>query len=206
MRRLPIMLSSVALAVAVLGVTPFGQAAGHAVQLALFAEDSAKVSGFAASPRPRPNTLLALDAKAMFPASLIPASTKRANQLFLLRTLGAIVRSNGALVRSFPAGAVTSTRLASGRYRITFNRNVTNCLQLATIRTFLVGEDEPSAEHIRVAVTASPNAILVATTKSDPAFLLQQLPPPIHTVAVARPAAFADAGFNVAVFCSLFPF
>jgi|SRR5919204_3040475 hypothetical protein len=204
-QRLPIILSSAALAVAVLGATPFGHAAGRAAQGALFAEDAGRVNGLEASSTPRPNSLLALDAKARFPASVIPASAKRANQLFLT-TLGAIVRSNGTLVRSFPLGAVTSTRLGVGRYRITFNRNVTNCLQLATIRTFLLGEDEPTAEHIHVAVTGNPNAILVEATASQPTFLLEGLPAPPHVVDVAKPAAAADTGFNVAVFCPLFPF
>jgi hypothetical protein len=203
--RMPIIVSAAALVVAVLGVTPFGQAAGQAVQHAVFAEDAANVNGLEASSTPRPNALLALDAKAKFPASVIPTPAKRTTQFFL-QTLGAIVRSDGTIVRSFPAGAVTSTRLATGRYRITFNRNVRDCLQLATIRTFLIGEDEPIAEHIHVAVTANPNAILVEMTSSGQAFLVESLPAPVHTVTVATPAGPANSGFNVAVLCSLFPF
>jgi len=199
--RIPIIVSAAALVVAVLGVTPFGQAAGRAVQHTVFAEDAAKVNGLEASSTPRPNALLALDAKAKFPASVIPGSATRTSQFFL-RTLGAIVRSDGTLIRSIPIGAVTSTRLATGRYRITFNTNVRNCLQLATIRTFLIGEDEPIAEHIHVAVTANPNAILVEMTSSGSRVLTTLPSAPI----VATPAGPANSGFNVAAFCPLFPF
>jgi hypothetical protein len=188
-RSLPIIVSTAALVVAVLGATPFGQAAGRAVQRAAFAENAAKVNGFEASSTPRPNALLALDAKAKVPASVIPMSAKRTGQFFF-RTLGAIVLSNGTLVRSFPAGAATSTRLSEGRYRVAFNANVRNCLQIATIRIF-GSVEEPIGEHINVAPNASPNAIIVHTLKEPSGTSL---------------AVGSDSGFNIAVFCPLFPF
>jgi hypothetical protein len=158
----------------------------------------------------RPNTLRSLDPSATFPASVLPpssvgtpASAARANQFFFI-TLGAIVRFDGTVVRAFPTGGVAVTRLGLGRYRIMFNRNVRQCLQLATIRTFLVGQDEPSAEYIHVAVADSnPNTILVETQRRRAEFILDPGPPP-RSVAVAGQRTPADSGFNIAVFCPFF--
>jgi hypothetical protein len=114
------------------------------------------------------------------------------------------VRFDGTVVRAYPSGGVAVTRLGPGRYRIMFNRNVRQCLQLATIRTFLVGQDEPTAEYIHVAVADSnPNTILVETQRRPPEFIL--VPgPPSRSVTVAGGLTAADSGFNVAVFCPFF--
>ncbi len=189
MRRHPLIAIPIAaLAVALLVFASFGDSSGLA----------------------RPNTLRSLDPSATFPASVLPpssvgtpAAAARANQFFFA-TLGAIVRFDGTVVRAYPSGGVAVTRLGLGRYRITFNRNVRQCLQLATIRTFLVGEDEPSAEYIHVAVADSnPNTILVVTQRRPVEFIVSPGPPP-RSVAVAGQRTLADSGFNIAVFCPFF--
>ena len=183
MRRHPsIAILIAALVVTVLGFAGFGDAsrsAGHQVL---------------------PNSA----ADVLSPSSLgAPASTARANQ-FLFVTLGAIVRFDGTVVRTYPSAGVAVARVGLGRYRITFNRNVRQCLQLATIRTFLVGEDEPSAEYIHVAVADSnPNTILVRTGRRPVDFIVVPGPPP-RSVSVAGQITAADSGFNIGVFCPFF--
>jgi len=76
-KRLPTVLATAALAVALLGWTPIGEAAQQAavqwVKKALYAKNAGKVNGIKASTTPQPNKLLALDAAGMFPASVLPA-------------------------------------------------------------------------------------------------------------------------------------
>jgi hypothetical protein len=66
-QRLPILLSASALAVAVLGATPLGHAAGSVVAKALFAVNAGKVNGIKASRKPKAKQLLALGKDAKFP-------------------------------------------------------------------------------------------------------------------------------------------
>lgn len=73
-QKLPLVLSLTALAVAVFGATPLGQAAGGVVRRALFANNAGKVNGIRASRRPQANQLLALGPDAKFPSSAIPSS------------------------------------------------------------------------------------------------------------------------------------
>jgi hypothetical protein len=61
-----------ALAVAVLGETPVGHAAGGAVKLALFAKSAGSVNGIKASKTPKPGQLLALGKDGKFPTSIVP--------------------------------------------------------------------------------------------------------------------------------------
>src|SRR6266568_3424761 len=76
-RRLPIVLATTALAVAVLGSTSVGGAVGSAVspfathaQRADFAKNAGAVSGIKASKRPRAGFLLPLGKNGKFPASV----------------------------------------------------------------------------------------------------------------------------------------
>ena len=69
--RLPVALSVAALVVAVLGVTPLGEAARKTVRVALFARNAGMVNGIKASRRPVPGRLLALDRTGRFPASVL---------------------------------------------------------------------------------------------------------------------------------------
>lgn len=73
--RLPIVLSTTALVVAVLGVTPLGEAAvkiANVVPRAMFANNSAKVDGLSASRTPKAGQLIALGKNGQFPGSVIP--------------------------------------------------------------------------------------------------------------------------------------
>lgn len=71
-KRLPLVLSLVALAVALLGWTPAGEAAQSWVKQALYAKNAGKVNGIRASKTPVPGRLLALDLAGQFPASVLP--------------------------------------------------------------------------------------------------------------------------------------
>jgi Collagen triple helix repeat (20 copies) len=70
--RLATGLSAAALAVAVLGITPLGEAAVGTVRSALFAQNAAKVNGIEASRRPTPGRLVPLNARGKFPATVVP--------------------------------------------------------------------------------------------------------------------------------------
>jgi hypothetical protein len=69
-RKLPLVLSATALAVALLGSTPLGAAAKKAVPLALFANNSDRVDGFHAAKIPRPGYLVPLGPNGKFPAAV----------------------------------------------------------------------------------------------------------------------------------------
>ena len=70
--RLPLLIASLALVVALIG-TPFVQAAASAVGRALFANNAGAVNGIKASKTPKPGQLLALDRTGKLPASVVPA-------------------------------------------------------------------------------------------------------------------------------------
>ena len=70
--RLATALSAGALVVAVLGVTPLGEAAVSTVRTALFAQNAGKVNGIQASRRPMPGRLVPLNARGKFPAGVVP--------------------------------------------------------------------------------------------------------------------------------------
>lgn len=70
--RLPLVLSAIALAVALLGS---GALEGVAQTVVDFARNAHRVDGIHASRTPRANRLLALDANAKFPAAAIPGRT-----------------------------------------------------------------------------------------------------------------------------------
>jgi collagen triple helix repeat protein len=74
-QRLPVVLSAAALVVAVLSATPNG-IAGSAVRVALFAKNAAKVSGIAASKKPKAGKLLPLGKNGKFPASVLPVKVQ----------------------------------------------------------------------------------------------------------------------------------
>ena len=72
LNRISTTLAATALIVAVLGITPLGQAAANAVRVAVFAQNAGKVGNIKASRTPVPGQLLPLDAKGRFPASVFP--------------------------------------------------------------------------------------------------------------------------------------
>lgn len=73
-KRLPLVLSATALAVALFGSTPLGEAAREAIpplaKKANFAANAGAVNGIRASRTPRPNQLVPLGPDAHFPASV----------------------------------------------------------------------------------------------------------------------------------------
>lgn len=69
-QRLPIVLSVTAFVLAVLGLSPLGQAAGRVVRRALYAKNAGAVSGIKASRTPAAGKLLPLGSNGKFPASV----------------------------------------------------------------------------------------------------------------------------------------
>jgi hypothetical protein len=76
--RLPQLLVASALAVALLAVTPLGDAATSVVRRALFATNAGAVNGIKASRQPKPNQLVALGRTGKLPSSVIPAGLQGA--------------------------------------------------------------------------------------------------------------------------------
>jgi hypothetical protein len=72
--RLPIILSTTALVVAMAGITPLGEAAKDAIP---FARNADKVDGLHASRTPKAGRLLALDRSKKFPASVLTNARPR---------------------------------------------------------------------------------------------------------------------------------
>jgi hypothetical protein len=71
-RRLPIVLSITALAVAVLGFTPLGEAASSVVRVAMFASNAGKLDGFDTSKVGKPNAIPVLNKHGQLPVRVIP--------------------------------------------------------------------------------------------------------------------------------------
>jgi hypothetical protein len=75
--RVPIILSAVALVVAVMGSTSISQAAMHAVErVPPFATNAGAVGGIKASRTPKAGQLLALGSNRKFPVSVVPAGAR----------------------------------------------------------------------------------------------------------------------------------
>src|ERR671936_2076816 len=74
--RLPVVLSALALGIAMLALTGLGQAALSIVPLAKFAQNAGKVNGIQASRSPQAGKLLALNSAKKFPKSVIPPGTQ----------------------------------------------------------------------------------------------------------------------------------
>lgn len=70
-RRLPLILSVIALVVALAGITPLGEAARDTTQVVRFARNADKVDGLHASRAPKAGRLLALNSAMKFPASVM---------------------------------------------------------------------------------------------------------------------------------------
>ena len=76
-QRVPIILSAVALVVAVMGSTSVGQAARSAIaSIPPFATNAGAVDGIRASRTPMANQLLALNSSRKFPASVVPRGAR----------------------------------------------------------------------------------------------------------------------------------
>ncbi len=70
-KRLPLVLSMTALAVAVLGFTPLGDAASSVVRVAIFAKNAGKLQGLSPSSTAKPNAIPVLNKNGVLPARMI---------------------------------------------------------------------------------------------------------------------------------------
>ena len=188
--RLPVVLSAVALAVA-LGATPLGTATAQTV--VNFARNADKVDGkhavaYGASVSKRKGKLVATSATTgLLPSNIIGsvASAEDANRLdgldssAFVRSLWAVVNANGSLARG--RGAVSAASLGvDGQYQVVFDRNVAACAYVATL-----GDAGPSTGAVGV-VTVAPragnaNAVFVQTYNSETGVEVNL---PFHLVAV----------------------
>jgi hypothetical protein len=190
-QRLPLILSALALLVALFGSTPIGGAARDAIPFALFAQNAGHVNGITASRKPHPGQLLALGSNGKFPSSVIgrgpvgpqgpqgpqgaagPPATK----------LWAIVNSDGTLVGGT---AVFAERYNTGEYQVGFNQTVSNCGAVASTGTHDQPPGGSSSVPIGMASTyPHGNAVTVITSIPGGFNPFQQY----------------DRGFIVAVFC-----
>jgi hypothetical protein len=171
--RLPLVLSITALAVALLGVTPLGEAAGNAVRVALFAKNAGKVSGIKASRRPRPGHLVPLGADGQFPDSVVPRGPQGPRgEAGPAGPAGppaarfwAVVNADGTLHRG--TGVLGTQHLGPGRYTVTFNQSVDECVVLATAGGHRTGETTWTGVNEGIAAAAAFGAVVeVHTLKS----------------------------------------
>lgn len=147
--RLPVVLSTTALLVALFGATPLGHAAGrviHAVPpfaktagYAKFAGNASKLNGRASTLSGAPGTIPVVGRDGKLPASIgavgLPGPKgdggPKGDKGDSATALWASVDDNGVLVRN--KGAVSSRKLATGMYQVIFNQNVTGCIYQATL-------------------------------------------------------------------------
>ena len=194
--RLPLVLSITALAVALLGFTGLGEAAGRVVGVALFAKNAGKVNGIKAARTPRPGFLVPLNGDGKFPESVGvagprgpegaqgpqgpqgPAGPPGTN-------LWAVVNANGTLYKA--SGAVLSLqKTGTGTYQVAFNRNVDGCASLATVGGHRTGENSWTDVDPGIGTAATFGSVVVVKTLAYNGFAAWQP---------------RDFNFHVAVFC-----
>ena len=151
--RLPLVLSSAALLISLLGFTPLGEAARNAVPIALFAKNAAKVNGIKASRTPKAGQLVPLAADGKFPDSIGVAGPRgpegdRGPQGSPGPTgpsgapassFWAVVNADGSLYKS--SGVLGIEKTGAGRYQVTFIRNVDDCAAVASAGGHKTGAD-----------------------------------------------------------------
>ena len=81
-----------------------------------------------------------------------------------LTTLWAVVDANGNLVRG--KGAVKSERIATGFYRVTFNRNVRACAYIASVGWIFSGEIGASGPDPSISIELLRTQVWVQTRGS----------------------------------------
>lgn len=194
--RLPVVLSAVALAVALLGATPLGNAALTAVDFARNADrvDGKHAVAFGTGVGKRKGKLVATSPQTgLLPSNIISRAPRadladQAGNADLLdgldssafaQGLWAVVGSNGSLARG--RGATSAASLGvDGQYEVIFNRNVAGCAYVATL-----GDAAASTGAVGV-VTVAPrdgnaNAVFVQTYNSETGVEVNL---PFHLVAV----------------------
>ncbi len=96
-------------------------------------------------------------------------------------TIWAVVNANGSLARGFRA--VSSQRLVTGRYLVTFNRNVRDAAYTGTIGLSGAVGLPPVGQIAVVGAAASVNAVFVTTQNS----LGAEVDQPFHLAVHCRP-------------------
>jgi hypothetical protein len=159
--RLPIVLSSSALAVALLGATPLGHAAGRAVhavppfaaragfaKLAGTADNSKKLAGHRASAAPKAGDIPVLGANGKLPASIgavgpagpqgpigprgpVGPKGQKGDDGKPATSLWAAVKADGTLIKGQGVASVVKNPTLTGRYTVTFTQDVSSCAVLA---------------------------------------------------------------------------
>ena len=110
--RLPLALSTIALAVALLGATPLGHAAGTAIRasvpLALFANNSAKLGGHTASTVPLAGQIPIVDATGSLAASILKKAPFDPTRLTVAKgsPVALTVGETVTMTATCPAGSV----------------------------------------------------------------------------------------------------
>jgi hypothetical protein len=193
MKRLPIILSSAALVVALLGATPLGNAAVHAISTipplakrafhANLADNASRLSGHRASATGGAGTIPVLDSKGKLPASIGavgpqgPAGPQgpKGDPGTPATKLFALVKPDGTLGAS--QGVTSSGKdTTAGGYQLTFNRDVSFCAVLATAgnydrtTTALVNPFGRGGNTVRVVVLDSARNYVYDTDFSVAAF------------------------------------
>jgi hypothetical protein len=193
-KRFPIIVSVVALLVACLGATPFGQAAGNVVativpyaKMAGAAKNAAKLNGHRSSTAPLAGQIPVLDRDGKLPASLGGVGPQGppgrqgdqgpkgdpGEKGDPAATLWAMVDWDGRLIHG--SGVTGAQRLGTGTYQVDFNRNVSGCAQLGTV------------------ISATPFQISYVGVSGQPQSIMASL---------GSAAGPGDGAFYVAVFCS----
>jgi hypothetical protein len=190
--RLPLVLSATALVVALLGVTPLGEAAGNAVRVALFAKNAGKVNGIKASRRPKPGQLVPLGPSGQFPESVAPRGPQGPRGETgpqgpagpPATRFWAVVNADGSLHRG--TGVVSTEHLGTGRYTVAFSQSVDECVVLATAGGHRTGETTWTGVSEGVAAAAAFGAVVEVHTLKSGGF---------------NEFALRDWNFQLAAFC-----
>ncbi len=90
--------------------------------------------------------LVALVTAGVLAAGLVYGDDAGAAKRPLLKTLWAVVNEDGTLDRS--KGVTAGSRLGTGAYRITFNRNVSGCAYAATVDVSGIGEGHAGEVYV----------------------------------------------------------
>lgn len=194
-KRLPLLLSATALAVALLGSTPLGHAAAKLMQTvppfaktagfakyAGTADNAKKLAGHKASVTPAAGDVPVLGADGKLPVSigaLGPQGLKgdkgdKGDRGKDASSLWAHVDSGGGIIASSKSVGAAS-RLGAGFYQVTFDRDVSKCAFLAT-------------------VDGAPNGIAAATQPygSDPSSV---------RITTFFNTSYVNSAFSIGVFC-----
>lgn len=169
MRRTPTLLAATALLVALLGITPLGQAAANVVRVAVFAQNAGKVGNIRASHKPVAGQLLALDAKGKFPSSVLPPQTPGYVSTIIVSPDRANNTKSGTLLRDAMAGISDNGPSRSYLLKIEPGTYDLGSEPLA-MKPYVDVEGSGELSTIIAATGATPG-VVVATSNSELRFL-----------------------------------